>query len=131
MKYPHLYRKQIAAKLVSMSLYWLVILNFFECSHNVPFISECKDMETSVILLLNKITEHLTLKKLFMTMIKFQILPKTLETHAHPIGELHATEVLTCVRGQVWIATQYDAAVKWRESVSVQLYCQKLTGFIR
>ena len=53
--------------------------------------------------------------------------------------------VLTCIRGQVWIATQKcwlcswkkfrtpknDAAEKWPESVTVQLCCQNLTVFIR
>ena len=91
-----------------------------------------------------KITEHLTLCKNYLSKWSSSKLSRKLSNRALIQSE-SSTEVLTCIRGQVWIATrkyrrcswkklrtpENDAAEKWRESVSLPLYCQKLRVFIR
>ena len=101
-------------------------------------------METSVILLLYKITEHLTLCKNCLSKWSSSKLSRKLSKRA--LIQSESSMPQKCwLASEVRISTQKywrcswkkfrtpknDAAMKWRESVSVQLYCQKLTGFIR
>ena len=90
-----------------------------------------------------KITEHLPLCKNYLSKWSSFKLSRKLSNRALIQSE-SSTEVLTCIRGQGWIATrkyrrcswkklrtsENDAVEKWRESVSIQLYCQKLRVFI-
>ena len=92
-----------------------------------------------------KMTEHLPLcKNYLISKWSSSKLSRKLSKRALIQSE-SSTVVLTCIRGQVWVATRKcwlcswnkfrtpknDAAEKCPESVTVQVYCQKLTMFIR